>query len=199
MDLEIKSDTEFESDIDSENEGDNSEVDSDADIDAGDEADDDDDEGDIDDDDVIAISEDDEDDEEDEEEEEDDEDERPLLQENTYQSYVKEYHPELSQINIQDIQKFCQVTRNANGIIIDKYHRTVPFLTKFEKTRVIGIRTSQLDHGAEPFIPIDNSIMDSNIIALKELEANALPFIISRPLPSGKIEYWNINDLERLE
>ena len=194
MDLEVKSDTEFESDIGSENEGedegDNTGVEPEPEPEAETEAD----EDDNDEESELEIDDDDDDD-----DDEDEDDKRPLFQEDTYQSYVKEYHPELSQMNIQDIQKYSQVTRNKNGIIIDAYHKTVPFLTKFEKTRVIGIRTSQLDYGAEPLIPIDSSIMDSNVIALKELEANVLPFIISRPLPNGKIEYWNIQDLERLE
>ena len=196
MDLEAKSDTEFESDIGSENEGedegDNTGVESEAEAEAEADEDDNDEES------ELEIK-DDNDEEDDDDDDEDDDNERPLFQEDTYQSYVKEYHPELSQMNIQDIQKYSQVTRNKNGVIIDAYHKTVPFLTKFEKTRVIGIRTSQLDYGAEPLIPIDSSIMDSNVIALKELEANVLPFIISRPLPNGKIEYWNIQDLERLE
>ena len=34
--------------------------------------------------------------------------------------------------------------------------------------------------------------------AEKELQEKRLPFIIMRPLPNGKCEYWNVNDLEYL-
>ena len=136
-----------------------------------------------------------------ENDDEDDEDEEDvsMFKDEDYQAYVKEYHPELKQLNMQDMQKFIQITRNKNGDIIDTYHKTIPFLTKFEMTRVIGIRTTQLDYGADPLIPINNSIIDSKLIAIKELEQNKLPFIICRPLPNGTIEYWNIKDLEVLD
>ena len=210
----LKSDTEEISD----NEGDDDleELEDDIEIEEDDEAEGDDDDND--DDDQDDNDEDDEGDEESEEnivlgnnikrsgnllenDDEDDEDEEDIsmFKDEDYQAYVKEYHPELKQLNMQDMQKFIQITRNKNGDIIDKYHKTIPFLTKFEMTRVIGIRTTQLDYGAEPLIPINNSIIDSKLIAVKELEQNKLPFIICRPLPNGTIEYWNIKDLEVLD
>ena len=33
----------------------------------------------------------------------------------------------------------------------------------------------------------------------EELKQKKIPFIIRRPLPNGKSEYWDINDLEILE
>ena len=41
-------------------------------------------------------------------------------------------------------------------------------------------------------------MIDGYLIALKELEQKKIPFIIQRPLPNGKSEYWRLRDLEQL-
>ena len=74
----------------------------------------------------------------------------------------------------------------------------VLILTKYEKARILGIRSSQLNDGAEPYIKISSNIIDSHVIAERELKEKALPFIISRPLSNGNIEYWRLKDLEIL-
>jgi hypothetical protein len=45
-------------------------------------------------------------------------------------------------------------------------------------------------------IPVDKKIIDGYLIAQLELQQKALPFIIRRPLPGGKSEYWRLADLE---
>ena len=72
-------------------------------------------------------------------------------------------------------------------------------MTKYEKTRILGLRLTQLNKGAKPFVETKNKIIDNNIIAQKELKEKKLPFIIMRPLPNGKREYWKLNDLEIIE
>jgi DNA-directed RNA polymerase I, II, and III subunit RPABC2 len=89
-----------------------------------------------------------------------------------------------------------RVVRNADGAIVDPLHKTMPFLTKYEKTRVLGQRAKQLNQGAQPVIPVDKKIIDGYLIAQLELQQKALPFIIRRPLPGGKSEYWRLADLE---
>ena len=107
-------------------------------------------------------------------------------------------HPREKSINNDEVKKLCNVNRNKDGIIHDPLHTTIPILTKFEYTRILGLRATQIEHNAPLFIDVDESIIDSYIIARKELEAKKLPFIICRPLPGGKMEYWDINDLENL-
>jgi DNA-directed RNA polymerase subunit K/omega len=63
----------------------------------------------------------------------------------------------------------------------------------------LGVRTKQLNQGAEPFIKVDAGLIDSEVIAEKELENKMLPFIIVRPLPSGKKEFWKLEDLEYID
>jgi DNA-directed RNA polymerase I, II, and III subunit RPABC2 len=75
---------------------------------------------------------------------------------------------------------------------------TYPILSKYEKAKILGLRVSQLNKGAEPYVTIKHSILDNILIAEKELKEKKIPFIIMRPIPNGKAEYWNVNDLENL-
>jgi DNA-directed RNA polymerase I, II, and III subunit RPABC2 len=77
----------------------------------------------------------------------------------------------------------------------DQYHRTYPFLTVFEKTKIIGLRANQLSKGSVPFIAVPKHITDVRDIARLELEQKRLPFIVKRPLPDGTFEYWRLSDL----
>ncbi len=77
----------------------------------------------------------------------------------------------------------------------DSNHRTYPFLTNFERTKIIGLRANQLSKGSAPFIAVPKHITDVKDIAKLELEQKRLPFIIKRPLPNGQFEYWRLADL----
>jgi DNA-directed RNA polymerase subunit K/omega len=77
----------------------------------------------------------------------------------------------------------------------DSNHRTYPFLTNFEKTKIIGLRANQISKGSVPFIAVPKHITDVKDIARLELEQKRLPFIIKRPLPNGQFEYWRLADL----
>lgn len=77
----------------------------------------------------------------------------------------------------------------------DSNHRTYPFITVYERTKIIGLRANQLSQGAKPFIEVPPHITDVRDIARLELEQKRLPFIIKRPLPDGSYEYWRIADL----
>ena len=114
------------------------------------------------------------------------------------EEYIRNLHPETAQINIDELLALSNVVRDAEGKIIDPLHRTVPFLTKYERTKILGVRSKQLNCGAKPFIKNSENMIDGYTIALQELKEGKIPFIIRRPLPNGASEYWKINDLERL-
>tara|TARA_B100001287_G_scaffold273711_1_gene277654 strand:- start:1198 stop:1866 length:669 start_codon:yes stop_codon:yes gene_type:complete len=114
-------------------------------------------------------------------------------------NYINKIHPEEANDNYNVIREMCKIKRDNTGIIIDENHVTIPILTKYEKTRILGLRLTQLNKGAKPFVETKNKIIDNNIIAQKELKEKKLPFIIMRPLPNGKREYWKLNDLEIIE
>jgi DNA-directed RNA polymerase I, II, and III subunit RPABC2 len=113
-------------------------------------------------------------------------------------SFVATYHPESFSHNYDEIQTLSRVVRNSAGVIVDDLHKTIPIMTKYEKTRILGQRAKQLNEGAQPFIKIDSTVIDGYLIAVKELEQKKTPFIIRRPLPNGGSEYWRIQDLEIL-
>ncbi|MEZ0346491.1 MAG: DNA-directed RNA polymerase subunit K [Infirmifilum sp.] len=64
-----------------------------------------------------------------------------------------------------------------------------PWLTRFEKARIIGIRALQISFGAPVLIPLEESEkLDAIRIAEKELETGALPIIIVRWTPEGRYQ-----------
>lgn len=74
-----------------------------------------------------------------------------------------------------------------------KDKKTVPYLTKFEKARIIGLRLQQLAYNAEPKIDTTN-ISDINDIVKEELKQKKIPFIVRRVLPNGNYEDWKIEE-----
>ena len=141
----------------------------------------------------------------DDDEDEDDDGDEPdnaeyfqKLKSSVRDSFVATYHPESFSHNYDEIQTLSRVVRNSAGVIVDDLHKTIPIMTKYEKTRILGQRAKQLNEGAQPFIKIDSTVIDGYLIAMKELEQKKTPFIIRRPLPNGGSEYWRIQDLEIL-
>ena len=114
------------------------------------------------------------------------------------ENYILEQHPESISHNYDEIYNLAKVQRNKDNIIVDDLHKTIPMLTKYEKTRILGQRAKQINNGARPLIPITPNMIDGYLIALKELEEKKIPVIIRRPLPNGASEYWHLRDLEIL-
>ncbi|KAF8819577.1 Dna-directed Rna polymerase II RPB6 [Cardiosporidium cionae] len=71
---------------------------------------------------------------------------------------------------------------------------TTPYLTKFEKARIIGTRALQISMNAPTTIPLEG-VTDPLIIAEKELYQKTIPFTIRRYLPNGSYEDWKIEEL----
>ena len=77
----------------------------------------------------------------------------------------------------------------------DPNHKSVPFLTQYERTKIIGMRANQLSQGARPYIDIPEYMTDVGEIARLELKERRLPFLVRRPMPDGSHEYWRLSDL----
>ena len=107
-----------------------------------------------------------------------------------------DFHPECVLHNYEEISAMTNVVRDKNNVIIDPLHKTIPFLTKYEKARILGQRAKQINSGATPFVKVPENVIDGYLIAELELAEKRIPFIIRRPLPNGGSEYWNIKDLE---
>lgn len=85
---------------------------------------------------------------------------------------------------------------NAQGAIVAKPDEriTIPRLTKYERTRIIGVRKEQIAKGAAPMVDISEMKTLDEIVE-KELLERKLPLKIRRPLPNGKVEIWSLKEL----
>jgi DNA-directed RNA polymerase I, II, and III subunit RPABC2 len=111
-------------------------------------------------------------------------------------NYVVDFHPECVINNYEEVRALSNVIRDKNGNVVDDLHKTIPYLTKYERTRVIGQRAKQINSGAKPFVKVPETVIDGCLIAEMELIQKKIPFVIRRPTPSGGCEYWNLKDLD---
>ena len=128
----------------------------------------------------------------------DDENYLQKFDESLHTQVIADYHPEMKSHNYDEITNMAKVTRNESGAIIDPLHKSVPFITRYEKAKLIGERAAQLSAGATPLVEVDENIIDDYVIASKEFNEKKIPFIIKRPMPNGGCEYWRMEDLEIL-
>ena len=70
---------------------------------------------------------------------------------------------------------------------------TKPYITKYERVKLLGIRTQQIASGAKPMLKNTKDLSPIEIAKL-ELENKVIPLIIHRPLSNNKIEVWKISD-----
>ena len=66
---------------------------------------------------------------------------------------------------------------------------TTPYITKFERARVLGTRALQISMNAPVMVELEGET-DPLQIALKELRAKKIPITIRRFLPDGSFEDW---------
>jgi DNA-directed RNA polymerase I, II, and III subunit RPABC2 len=99
-------------------------------------------------------------------------------------------------IDITDISK-NNVNFMSNKEVLNnqkiKEKKTFPFLTKYEKARIIGVRAQQISTGSPMMINPEgfNSALE---VAEEELRQRKIPFIIRRVLPNGQVEDWKIEE-----
>ena len=110
---------------------------------------------------------------------------------------------DLTEKEIANIDKECEIIRNRKVITKDLQHKPTeitnkdglivtgpPTLTRFEKARIMGARALQLSLGAPIFIEIPKNATTSLEIAMEELKQRVIPIVIKRTLPNG--DYQNI-------
>ncbi|XP_033102363.1 DNA-directed RNA polymerases I, II, and III subunit RPABC2-like [Anneissia japonica] len=71
---------------------------------------------------------------------------------------------------------------------------TTPYMTKYERARVLGTRALQIAMNAPVMVELEGET-DPLEIAMKELKARKIPIIIRRYLPDGSFEDWGIDEL----
>jgi len=88
---------------------------------------------------------------------------------------------------------------------LDKPKTSNPIMTKYEFSIIISTRANQISLGAQPFVDVSDLNIKSNMelrkVAIRELKAGRLPFMIKRPLPpsqsnpNSKFEYIRVRDM----
>jgi DNA-directed RNA polymerase subunit K/omega len=132
------------------------------------------------------------------EEEDEDEDHEDLLDddnnedtENNINKYIIEEDYEYSEF-LEDHDK-----NKLNNNLLTKENRVSSNkLNYYELVRIIGVRVKQLTMGAKPLIKNHKGLQYERI-AEEELKLNMIPFKIKRPLPTGKYEIWDLEELSK--
>ncbi|KAJ2783818.1 subunit common to RNA polymerases I, II, and III [Coemansia javaensis] len=71
---------------------------------------------------------------------------------------------------------------------------TTPYMTKYERARILGTRALQISMNAPLMVKLDGE-SDPYVIALKELRSKRIPFVIRRYLPDASYEDWRVMEL----
>lgn len=86
---------------------------------------------------------------------------------------------------------------NDNGYNEKKEKLTNPYITKYEKARILGVRATQISMNSPVMVNTDG-ITDPLKIAIKEFQEKKIPLIIRRYLPSGDYEDWKLSEFKFL-
>ena len=70
-----------------------------------------------------------------------------------------------------------------------------PFITKFEKAKVIGVRAEMIASGSPAMINVPKGVTSAYDISMLEFKAKKIPLMIRRFLPNGQFEDWRLEDL----
>ena len=76
--------------------------------------------------------------------------------------------------------------------------QTSPYITKFERAKILSLRAQAIENGAIPFVAIDDSTEDPYSIAQREYDIKKIPYFIVRVLPNQEKEYWRLSDFKSI-
>jgi len=101
-----------------------------------------------------------------------------------------------------NVSKPSQILPREQSEGMEKYtpenNRTSPILTRYERAKLLGLRTEQIARGAKPLVDLMDPAFEGLSpadIAMEELRQKKTPFIIVRNLPDGKREHWKVKDM----
>ena len=137
--------------------------------------------------------------EEESEEESEEEEELQKFDIESKEKYIIKNHPEIIQHNNEEIVLMSKIVRDSNKKVIDPLHKTIPFITKYERAKILGVRAKQINRDAPVFVNVPDGVIDGYTIAMIEYKAKKIPFIVRRPIPNGGCEYWKFEDLEQID
>ncbi|KAI8627387.1 RNA polymerase Rpb6 [Xylariaceae sp. FL1651] len=88
---------------------------------------------------------------------------------------------------------------SANKSIKDKRipneeRSTTPYMTKYERARILGTRALQISMNAPVLVDLEGE-SDPLQIAIKEMNEKKIPLIVRRYMPDGYYEDWTCEEL----
>jgi len=97
----------------------------------------------------------------------------------------------LDNISINQINDYTNVYQDydiSNNITTNK-------MSKYEYTKVLGMRAQQITMGAVPLINVNDDMKSAIEVAEEELRQRKTPYIIARKINSKKTDFWKIEDM----
>lgn len=97
------------------------------------------------------------------------------------------------------LNRMCHPTvgggsQKGAGLVPKELRSTTPFMTKYEKARILGTRALQISMSAP--VMVDLSGEDDPLeIAMRELREKKIPLVVRRYLPDGSWEDWTVDEL----
>jgi len=100
----------------------------------------------------------------------------------------------LLQGNLDDEGR-VEILDEAAGAGANAERVTTPYMTKYERARILGTRALQISMNAHVMVALTEHDTDPLQIAMKELAEGKIPFTVRRFLPNGSYEDWKVADL----
>lgn len=76
---------------------------------------------------------------------------------------------------------------------VSKDKRTLPYINKYERAKILGIRAQQIAKGMKPLVNITNKTNIYEIVE-EEYKKKLIPLIVRRYLPDNTHEDWKLSD-----
>ena len=68
-------------------------------------------------------------------------------------------------------------------------------MTKYEYTKILGMRAQQITMGSNPLITITPDMKNAVEVAEEELRQRKTPYIVARKINTNKTDFWKIEDM----
>lgn len=81
-------------------------------------------------------------------------------------------------------------------IIPPQQRRSAPFISKYERVRMIALLAIMIEGGYKPRVKYTPKEMeDPRQLAKKEFDAGFAPFVIKRKMPNGTVEFVKVSEI----
>ncbi|KAF9902469.1 DNA-directed RNA polymerases I II and III subunit RPABC2 [Linnemannia zychae] len=96
--------------------------------------------------------------------------------------------------NKVDFNKPAKSNLPAPKAVAKEDRTTTPYMTKYERARILGARALQLSMNAPVLVDLEGET-DALNIAMKELNNKMIPLVVRRYLPDNTYEDWEVSEM----